>query len=190
MMTPHNSDNADHELRIAYNSTIETGLIHFWNRHSIPGVYPDEVITLYKHAFQLHRDNHILAAERWARSAKHLSRAMWHEAKIAYLESKAGELPFLPHSTAEEVGLNVHSDTTADLLDSLEEHVPPGLDVMPEDMKRYLARARNHLRILNSANYKHELLRSERIQAAYEYGRVIECLALAYEADGFAPKAA
>jgi hypothetical protein len=189
-MTPHGPDNADHELRVAYNHTIETGVVHFWNRHGIPGVHPDEVITMYKHAFHLHREGRALASERWARTAKHLSRALWHEAKIAYLESKVTELPFLTGASPEELGLDPHSDTTADLLDSLSEDVPPGMTDMPGDMKNYLARARKHLKIVHSAGYRHELLRAERIKAAHEYGRVVECIALAYEAQNKEPKVA
>jgi hypothetical protein len=52
-----------------------------------------------------------------------------------------------------------------------------------DTMQRYLARGRKHLQILEDADYLHELLRAERIKVAHEYGRLIECLALAYEAE-------
>ncbi|MGZ3696622.1 MAG: hypothetical protein ACXWP5_00895, partial [Bdellovibrionota bacterium] len=136
----------------------------------------------YKHAFHRLRDGRRLAAERWARSAKHLSRAFSHEAKIAYLEPRASELPFLDHA-AEEYGLKETSATTDDLLNSLADHVPPGMDDIPEEMRRYLSRAKRHLQILQAPDYHHELLRAERIKAAHEYGRVLECIALAYEAE-------
>jgi hypothetical protein len=54
---------------------------------------------------------------------------------------------------------------------------------MPREMTHYLARAREHLGVLERADYRHELLRTERIKAAHEYGRVLECMALAFEAE-------
>jgi hypothetical protein len=50
-------------------------------------------------------------------------------------------------------------------------------------MRRYIARARRHLEYLEQPDYLNELLRAERIMAAHEYGRVVECMALATEAD-------
>lgn len=186
----HGPDNAEHELRKAYNCTIDAAVCHFWDRKAILGVNPDEVVTLYKHAFNAHRKGERLAAERWARTAKHLSRAFLYEAKIAYLEPRSSELPYLEGATDEEYNLKETLDTAHDLLNSLAEHVPPGLSEMPEDMKRYLSRARKHLEVLKSDEYKHELLRAERIKAAHEYGRVLECMALALEAESGAKSAA
>lgn len=179
----HGPENAEHELKKAYNAVIDAALVHFWDRKAIPGVNPHEVITLYRHAFQAHRAGDRLSAERWARSAKHLARAFMSEAKIAYLEPRSTELPFLEGATAEEYNLHEREDTTADLLDSVADHIPPGLDQMPTEMTRYLSRARKHLRLLEQPDYAHELLRMERIKAAHEYGRVLECMALAYEAE-------
>jgi hypothetical protein len=179
----HGPDNAEHEIRKAYNCVIETGVCHFWDRRAIPGVSPDEVISLYKKAFQSYRKGNRLAAERWARTAKHLSRAFTHEAKIAYLEPRSAELPFLEGAKDDEYGLHVRSDTTADLLNSVSTHIPPGLEEMPEEMRRYLSRGFKHLELQEDPGYKHELLKAERIKAAHEYGRVLECMALAYEAD-------
>lgn len=179
----HGPENAEHEIRVAYNCVIEAAVTHFWDRRAIPGVNPDEVFTLYKNSYQAYRKNHKLVAERWARAAKHLSRAFWHEAKLAYLEPRATELPYLEGAAPEEYHLHEHSDTTVDLLNSVADHVPPGMTEMPEEMRRYLSRARRHLEVLDEENYKHELLRAERIKAAHEYGRVLECLALAYEAE-------
>jgi hypothetical protein len=179
----HGPENADHELRKAYNAAVDVGTIYFWDRKSIGGVNADEVISLYKQAFQAHRKGHKLASERWARSAKHLARAFYHEAKIAYLEPRSAELPFLEGASARDLDLSYRKETTADLLNSVAQDVPPGLDEMPHDMQRYLARGRKHLQILEDADYLHELLRAERIKVAHEYGRLIECLALAYEAE-------
>jgi len=182
--------NADREIRVAYNAIVETGAIYFWDRRPPQGVHPDELLTIYRRAFRFHRDGFELAAERWARTAKHLARALWHEAKIAYIEPRSSELPFLEQATADELDLHVHSDTTLDMLNSLEGHIPPGLDDVPEQMRRYLSRARKHLGMLDTEGYAHELLRAERIKAAYEYGRTVECMALAYEAEAGTREAA
>jgi hypothetical protein len=179
----HGPENAEHELRKAYNCVIDSAVSHFWDRKAVPGVNADEVISVYKHAFQCYRKGNRLAAERWARTAKHLSRAFRHEAKIAFLEPRATELPYLEGALADEYNLYERPDTTADLLNSVAEHIPPGLSEMPEEMKRYLSRARRHLETLETPDYRHELLRAERVNAAHEYGRVLECMALAYEAD-------
>jgi hypothetical protein len=179
----HGPENAGHELRIAYNCVIECNVTYADGRRSITGVNPDETIAIYKRAFNAFRGNDLLAAERWARSAKHLARAFWHEAKIAYLESHPTALPFLEGARPDEYNLHEHSDTSSDLINSVANHVPNGLDELPSDMRHYLDRARTHLAKLENHDYTHELLRAERIKAAHEYGRVLECMALAYEAE-------
>jgi len=179
----HGPENAEHEVRKAYNCVIEAAVTHLWERKSIPGVNPNEPTELYQKSFQSLRKGNRLAAERWARTAKHLSRAFWHEAKIAYLEPRTADLPYLKGADQEEYHLHERSDTTADLLNSVSDHIPPGQDEMPSEMKHYLSRARQHLSTLEDLNYKHELLRAERIKAAHEYGRVLECMALAFEAE-------
>jgi len=186
---PHGPENAEHELKKAYNCVIETAVTHFWDRRAISGVNADEVLTIYKRGFQAHRSNDPLSAERWARTAKHLARAFWHEAKIAYLEPRSSDLPYL-EGAREEYGLHEHSDTTADLLESVAGHAPPGMEEMPEDMRRYLSRGKRHLTELENLALTHELVRAEHIKAAHEYGRVVECLALAYEAEYRSGKAA
>lgn len=179
---PHGPENAEHELKKAYNCVVECGVTYTRNGRQIDGVNPEELVNIYRHAYQAYRDGNKLAAERWARTAKHLSRAFWHEAKINYLQGHGTDLPFLENAK-EEYNLHERSDTTADLLDSLGDHVPPGLDVMPQDMRHYLSRGRLHLDTLEKGSERHELLRAERIKAAHEYGRVLECIALAYEAE-------
>ena len=179
----HGPGNAEHELRKAYYLVTEVGTTFFWDRRAIPGVGADEVVSLYRHAYNSFRAGHRLAAERWARAVKHLGRAFACEARIAYLEPRSAELPYLEGAQPGEYNLHEKIETTGDLLDSLAEDLPPGLKEMPENMKRYLARGRRHLEVLKGKDYKHELLRAERIKAAHEYGRVLECMALAYEAD-------
>ncbi|MCM2276736.1 MAG: hypothetical protein NDJ89_01510 [Oligoflexia bacterium] len=179
----HGPENAEHELKKAYNCVIESETTYFGERITIPGLEPTEVSQTYRRAFRAYRKGDRLAAERWARTAKHLARAFWHEAKIAYLEPRTSELPFLEGATAEDYHLHEHSDTTEDLLNSVAEHIPPGMTEMPEEMTRYLNRARKHLDELEEPEYRNELLRAERIKAAHEYGRVLECMALALEAE-------
>ena len=179
----HGPDNAEHELRKAYNLVAEVGTTFFWDRRATPGIPADEVVSLYRHSYQTYRQGDRLAAERWARSVKHLARAFWSEAKISYLEPRAAELPYLEGATAEEFNLHEKIDTTEDFLNSLAEHVPPGHTEMPEIMKRYLTRARRHLEVLKDPEYRHELLRAEHIKAAHEYGRVLECMGLVFEAE-------
>jgi len=184
----HGPENAEHELRKAYNLAIETGVTHFWDHSNLMGAEPHEISAIYKKAYQAHRQGKDLAAERWARTAKHLARAVWHESKIAYLRPRINDLPHLEGATAEEYNLHEHSDTTSDLIDSVTSHAPPGMSQMPEDMRKYAGRARLHLDSLNQPGIKNELLRAETIKAAHEYGRVLECMALAYEAEHQAQK--
>jgi hypothetical protein len=181
----HGPENAEHELRKAYDSVLECLIAFSPPRSLIAGVDPDELIGMYRHAFRRHRDGNRLAAERWARAAKHLARAFWHEAKIRFIEPRTTELPFLEGATPDEYGLlnGERADTVADLLDSFSEDVPPGLDRIPPRMVHYRARGQDHLARLADPEYRHELLRTERIHCAYEYGRVLECMSLAFGAE-------
>jgi hypothetical protein len=179
----HGPENAEFELRKAYNVVTEAAVPFFWENRSIPGVNPREPMNMYKHAYKEYRRGDKLAAERWARASKHLSRAFTCEAKIAYLEGHATDLPFLEGAPPEAFNLHETRETTDDLLNSVADHIPPGLEKMPDAMAHYLARAREHLATLDRPDYTHELLRAERIKAAYEYGRVMEIMALAYEAE-------
>jgi hypothetical protein len=174
---PHGPDNAEFEIRKAYNCVVESATTYRGE-----GVEPREVVDLYKKSFRCYREGDRLSAERWARTTKHLARALWHEAKISYLEAHPTDLPFL-EGAREEYNLHEHVDTTIDLLNSVAGHIPPGFEVMPREMSHYIARAREHLKVIESPDYRHELLRAERIKAAHEYGRVLECSALAYEAE-------
>lgn len=186
---PHGPDNAEHELKKAYKSVMEAGTVHFWDRQLPPGVDAYEVVTVYKRAFHAYRQGDRLSAERWARTAKHLARALWHEATLAYVAPRSTELPFLTHA-ADEYDLRYKSDTTGDLLDSLESHMPDGKTELHDSMRRFLSKGRRHLQELENPPLKHELLRAEHIMAAHEYGRVIECMTLAFEAEGHGSKAA
>ncbi len=187
---PHGPDNAEHELKKAYNCVIEAGVTHFWSRRPIPGVNPYEVVTLYKNAMEAYRENDRLTAERWARCAKHLARATWHEAKISYLEPRPTELPFLGEAS-EEFHLHEQPNSTADLLNALSNQIPAGMTETPEEIRRYLLLGKRHLTELdNITSHQNELLKAERIKAAHEYGRTVECLLLVYEATASKKKVA
>lgn len=177
----HGPENAEFELKKAYNCVIEAAVTHFWDRRSVPGVNPDEAVTLYRQAYDLFKQGDRLTAERLARAAKHLARALWHEAKIAYLTPRTSELPFLENAREE---FNLHEDpgTTAELLCSVEQQIPKGMAELPADMRRYLGRGNRHLKqMVTSPAKSHELLSAEHLKAAYEYGRVAECLSLVHE---------
>jgi hypothetical protein len=182
-MGMHGPENAEFEIRKAYNVVVESEIPYFWQNRAIPGVNPDEVTQMYKRAFNAFRREDRLSAERWARASKHLARAFWCEAKIAYLEAHSTDLPFLEGAPPEAYNLHEQSDTTADLLNSVAFHIPPGLALMPAQMTHYLSRARAHLSVLEDPAYQPELSRAERIKAAHEYGRVLEIMDLAYEAE-------
>ncbi len=183
-------DNSESEIRKAYNCVIDTGVGYFWDRRAIPGVNADEVVTLYKHSMQCYQQGNRLAAERWARTVKHLARAFWHEAKITFLEPRVGDLPYLEGGQIETQDPHGGIDATSDLLECAAQCIPAGMGEVSEQMRRYLNRGMRHLKALISATPTHDLLRVERIKAAYEYGRVLECMILAYEAESQAKTAA
>lgn len=172
----HGPENAEHELKKAYLCVVELGASN--------NLHLDEIKQHYKHAYNLFRKDDRLAAERWARTVKHLARAFWHESKLAYLEPKVTDLPFLTHAQ-EEYAPPYTLETTRDLLESVAHHGPPGTneDNFPESMKRYLQLGMDHLSRLSADESRNELLRAERLKAAHEYGRALECLSLALEAE-------
>ncbi len=177
----HGPENAEHELKKAFNLVVEAGVTHFWDRRPIPGTAPHEVVELYRQAFDACRSGNRLQAERLARATKHLARALWHEAKLAYFEPRAGELPALEEAR-EEYNLHETAEGSAELLESMTRAVPHGMTEMPGNLKRYLMRGKRHLSALAGSPDAHELVRAERIKAAHEYGRTLECLLLAHEA--------
>jgi hypothetical protein len=190
-MTPQNSPihaaqaphNAEHEIRKAYNCVIESNVTYFKRQTEINGVNPNEVERLYRHSFDCLQKGNFLAAERWARSAKHLARAFWHEAKIAYLEPRIDEIPFIEGATDVEYNLHERIDTTTDLLDSASIPIASAPNTTQKQMSHYLSQARQHLKIIENIGYQNELLKAERIKAAHEYGRTLECISLAHEAE-------
>lgn len=189
-MHVHGPQNAEHELRKAYNTLIEAQLTYEWDHRPNAGVNFHELPDLYRRGYDSFRKGDRLAAERWARATKHLARALWSEAKVAFLQPRLNFHPFLEGATPDEYNLHERIDTTADLLDSLADDIPPGLQQMPEDMTRFLSKGRRHIEEAQKPELKNELLRAEHIKAAHEYGRVIECMALGHEAESQGRKAA
>jgi hypothetical protein len=179
-------DNAEIELKRAYNSCIETGVTHEWPRHPIPGVPSDLVFALYQKAmetFEQGTSQARLVAERWARVVKHLALACWHEAKIDYLGPHSEDLPCLPHARTE---FHLHAETreTAQaLLESAAQRMKKHRQSNLDEPKRLLERGRMHLDHLAATPVENELLHAEHIKAAHEYGRVLEYYLLAMEAE-------
>ena len=147
----HGPDNAEHEIRKAYNCVVETGVTHFWDRRAIPGVNADEVVTLYKQSFHFYRKGKRLAADAGHEQPNICPERFGMKLRSPFWSQEPAELPFLEGARDDEYGLHERSDTTTDLLDSVACHIPPGLDEMPENMKRYLARARRTLKIIGIA---------------------------------------
>jgi hypothetical protein len=176
-------DNAEHEIRKAYHGVIETSAFYLWTSRLISGVNPTAMRDAYTRSYQLYSQGNRLAAERWARTAKHLAQAFRHEAKIAFLEQDPKILPYLEGAHDQEYGLFERSDTTSDLLNSVAARISIQPDPAQTEMKHYLDRAHELLKKLENPEEKHELLRAERIQAAHEYGRTLECMILAHEAE-------
>jgi hypothetical protein len=173
-------DNAATELKQAYNCLIENG---------VTGIRDRQPEILYLHAMDHYRTNtptSRLAAERWARAAKHLAGALWHDAKVAHLSPRTAELPYLNDAMAE---YHLHDDTdetARSLLSACEaqncQAKPSGLPGIK--LSTWLEQGKSHLASLNEASKpRHELLRAERIKAASEYGRALECVFLALEAE-------
>lgn len=177
---PHS---AEYELRKAYNCIIEMKVLLLRAKHPIKTINIKQVSSPYLLAYQRYQEGKHLASERWARACKHLARAFWYELIIDYLETRTGELPYLEGARKDEYGLGEQSDTTADLLEAVIAHPPPGLREIPTDMMFYYLRGKKLLENLKLPQFQHELLRAEIIKSTYEYARVLECMNLAYEAE-------
>src|SRR5689334_10992248 len=78
----HGPQNAEHELRKAYNDVIQAELVQQFTRrfsHQSAGegeLPTNALIHIYKHAFRKYRDQRLLSAERWAHTVRHLAKAL------------------------------------------------------------------------------------------------------------------
>ncbi len=183
-------ETSEKELKKAYNCVIESGVTHQWERNPISGVNPDEVPGFYRRAYSAQEKGDRLSAERWARVAKHLAYALWHEAKIAYMEPRLHDLPYLAGPAPDEARLQEEENTAADLILAFSTKIPPGESSKPETMQRYLMLAKQHLQAIKTPESVNGLLKAERIRAAHEYGRTLECMMLAYESEASQQKVA
>ncbi len=179
---PHTPENAEFEIRKALASVIEAEITQTWNQKPYPSIQPGEATLFYKYAFQAWKTERRLAAERWARTAKHLARALKQEEKLRFLDLHFSEYPSLKCTPAEEYALTERKEMTIDLINSVREMIQGKFNPIPDNMKRYLERARVHIEALTKNQLDHVLI-AERVSAGYEYGRVLECLILAYEAE-------
>jgi hypothetical protein len=179
----HVPDNAENEIRKALVSVIEAEITHTWNQKPITGVQWGEPALLYKYSFHACKTGRRLAAERWARTAKHLARALKLETKLAFLELHLLEFPSLKGPPPEENALIDRKEMTIDLVNCVMGVVQTKFKPIPENIQRYRDRAELHIAALTENTELHELLMTERINAGYEYGRVLECIILAYEAE-------
>jgi hypothetical protein len=180
-------ENAALELKRAYNSVTEMCAVES-NRPGSPNQQSaDSAIALYRRAmdnYRMHSPSGHLAAERWARAAKHLSEAIWHETKISYLRDRTAELPYLADAMS-EYHLNHETEASASsLLEAYGERSHQRPQQSPADPLALLQRGQAHLAALKDpAEPRHELLTAERIKAANQYGRALECVFLAMEAE-------
>lgn len=182
-------ENATLELKRAYNSVVELGTVISagWQGP----LHFDAAAALYLRAmdcYRMHSPASRLASERWARAAKHLSEALWHEAKIAYLKERTAALPYLTDALSE---YHLHHETEESakaLLDTYESRhgslagrLTENLGVDPAAL---MTCGHAHLTALRDPSApRHELLSAERIKAANQYGRALECILLAVESE-------
>jgi hypothetical protein len=173
-------DNAATELKQAYNCLIENGATGIHDRQ------PERLYLRAMDGYRLNTPTSRLAAERWARAAKHLAAALWHEAKIDYLRDRTASLPYLNEAMAE---YHLHDDTEETARSLLNACEGQGRQTQPSALpeiqtNHWLQRGTAHLACLSDPTEpRHELLRAERIKAASEYGRALECVLLAREAE-------
>ncbi|NDC39796.1 MAG: hypothetical protein EBZ48_17480, partial [Proteobacteria bacterium] len=113
---------AEHEIRSTFNSIVESGLVYFWDRRR-PEETPSSWVTpelptqFYQAAFRSYEAKDSSRALHWARAAKALARAYWHEAKIAYFKSRVEDLPSLKQALNDEYHLHEKIDSARNLIE-------------------------------------------------------------------------
>lgn len=199
--TPRPPENAERELKVAFNRLMESGVVWLWQREKLPdvqllGIAPEWPARLYRTASALYRNGERLAAERWARSCRHFATALWHEAKIAWLydPSHPKDLDEYPNAQV-EYQLHETPDTTRDLIHDLEGRPLP---VVPHELPGSYAQnwiepiirlARKHLEQCQAQAGAFELVQCEHLKAAEEWARTAEEIsgAFAIETDSMIP---
>ncbi|MGK5084974.1 hypothetical protein WDW37_16925 [Bdellovibrionota bacterium FG-1] len=186
----HGPENAEFEIRKAYSVIIESSVGYFWQNRHIKGVDPKAPLHFYRQAYARYHQGDRLSAERWARTAKHLGRALSSEAKISCLEYHFADLPFLTGPATDAFPIPEPLEATIDLINSLDGTLaaPVGHKQIPEQVRQYLERAHYHLSVLEQSSLQNQLLRAEHMKAAHEYGRTLEIMTLAAEAEALFEK--
>ena len=175
------------ELSRAYEAAIGTALLS--EPHISRQVITRTVLSWYERAWSAYQhptpQSHLIA-ERWAKAVKHLALAYEHESRVHYLESKSPsqlELPLPPSSFS--IGKDA-LETARSLLDNAGENLlKAALPV--EGAVEMLLRARTLFQQAVQTPLHGGLLNTERLRAAYEYGRTLEYFLLAIEAESSPP---
>lgn len=195
---------AQHELRTSFNAIVETGVVYFWRpEHTSeappPWLDPQTPSEFYRAAFRAHEMQAASEALHWARAAKALARAYWHEAKIAYFKGRTQDLPSLGQALNDEYRLHERLETTRALIERNQKRItplqppatPPSSSASPssaqssplpperpedhlEDwLQKTHACALRQLEILEkfAPEREHELLHAEHLKCATEYAR-------------------
>ena len=179
-------ENAERELKRAYNRLMESGAVWFWQREKIPLIHlhslaPEWPARLYRTAVSLFHLGDRLEAERWARACRHYATALWHEAKLSWLKDPDAprDLAELPHAQT-EYHLHESTESTRDLIQDLEprtiptpsgEH--PGAYAAPW-ISSMIRVARMHLEKTGSPAQPESLEQCEHLKAAEEWARSAE----------------
>lgn len=179
-------ENATQELKRAYNSIVELGtVLSSGQRRGLLGL--EAAVSLYLRAmdgYRMHSPASRLASERWARAARHLAEALWHEAKIGYLKDRTAALPYLTDALSE---YHLHHETEQSaraLIETYGERQRQAPEELGVDPAVLMACGRAQLAaLMDPLAPRHELLSAERIKAANQYGRALECILLALESE-------
>lgn len=144
---------------------------------------------MYEHALKIRslgRATAGLAAERWARTVNHLTLALWHEAKLDYMNSIEKEhAPPLP-SMQRTLQNQEMEDASRSLLDSAHERLTrltPQIHLQDTRLARLVSRGRFLLEPPPAPENESRFSYEERTLAAHEYGRALEYWILALDSE-------
>jgi hypothetical protein len=186
------AENAVRELKMAFNAVMELGTALLWARPSsalapLAPLTPEGAFRLYRTASALYRNQHLPSSELWARACQHYATALWHEAKLDWLEGPNCPRDLLELPNAEvEFHLHESPEEIRDLLDDLIGRPPitslapgtPGIYAF-EWIPLILERAKIHLE-----NTSHGVIKNlkycEAVKASGEWARCAEELMSAF----------
>jgi hypothetical protein len=193
-------ENAERELKRAFNRLMESGAVWFWQREQVPMIHlhslaPEWPARLYRTAMALYRSGDRLDAERWARTCRHYATALWHEAKLSWLKDSnlPRDLPELPNAQI-EYHLHESMEGTRDLIQDLENRkLPephsgsPGLYAR-DWISPMIRVARMHLNQGGLLGQPGNLDECEHLKAAEEWARSAEGICTALESQAAKPR--